>query len=195
MTCVIGYLDKKNNTAYLGGDSLGSNGYSKILCNQRKVFHSKDTKNLIIGLSGSFNFQALEYEKLLDETALPKNEITKEYLITKFVPNLKTIVNKYNANSTKDNLNSMKGSLLFGYKDKLFNIQCDYSLLESTNGFDAIGSGAEVAMGSLLTSCDMDISIINKITKALEAAEKHAVGVQRPFYIINTSTDDVVVID
>lgn len=195
MTCVIGYLDKINSTVYLGGDSLGSNGYSKMLYTQRKVFHSKDTKNLIIGLSGSFNFQALEYEKLLDEAKLLKDEIDREYLITKFIPNLKEIVNKYNANSSKDNLNSMEGSLLFGYKDKLFTIQCDYSLLESTDGFDAIGSGGEVAMGSLLTSCDIDIPIIDKITKALEAAEKHAVGVQRPFYIINTTTDEVVVVN
>lgn len=191
MTCVIRYLDKDNDCVYLGGDSLGSNGWTKTVYKQRKVFHSKDTDNLIIGLSGTFNFQALEYEKLFDELELLKDKIDREYLITKFVPKLREIVNKYNANTNKNSLNQMEGELLFGYKNQLFQVQCDYSLLEPSIGFNAIGCGYQVALGSLYTTKDTDLSIEDKIVKALEASEALNEGVQRPFYIVNTKNKEI----
>ena len=43
---------------------------------------------------------------------------------------------------------------------------------------------ADVAMGSLITTKDEDISIPDKIKKALVAAETYCCGVQRPFRII-----------
>jgi hypothetical protein len=51
MTCVVGYFDKKEDCVYLGADSLGSNGWTKTVYKQKKVFHSKDSNNFIIGLS------------------------------------------------------------------------------------------------------------------------------------------------
>lgn len=190
MTCIVGLVD--NGITYLGGDSLGSNGWSKTVYTQRKVFHSEDTKELIIGLSGTFNFQALEYEKLLNETKLLKGEIDRKYLITEFIPNLKTIVNKYNSNKNKDGLDQMEGSLLFGYKDTLFEIQCDYSLLESTNKYLSCGSGEYFALGSLASTEGMSLKPIERIHKALQAASKFDSGVAPPFYIINTENDEVV---
>jgi len=111
----------------MGADSLGSNYYTKTVFTQKKVFHSKDTPELIIGLCGSFNFQALEYEKLLDELSLCKNEINREFLITRFIPKIKNLAEKYNCNKSNSGLNVMQGELLFGYKDSLFKIQNDYS--------------------------------------------------------------------
>lgn len=192
MTCIVGMLDKETNTVYLGGDSLGSNGYHKSVYKQRKVFHSKDTKEFIIGLSGTFNFQALEYENLLDELKLSKNEINREYLITRFIPNLKNIVNKYNSNSNSNGINTMEGTLLFGYKDKLFKVQSDYSLLEPEDEYLSIGSGEDFATGSLATTEGMELTTIERIHKALRVASKHGVGIQAPFYIINTKDDKVI---
>lgn len=192
MTCVVGMLDKENKTVYLGGDSLGSNSYTKTIYKQRKVFHSKDTNDLIIGICGSFNFQGLEYEKLLDETKLLKGEIDREYLITKFIPNLRRIISSYNCNESKSGIDSMEGVLLFGYKDNLFMIQSDYSLVESTDGYLSIGSGMDYALGSLATTYNDEIPIVDKIHMALKSATKHAVGVEPPFYIINTSNDEVI---
>lgn len=33
MTCIVGFVDKINNGVWIGGDSLGSNGYSKSVNN------------------------------------------------------------------------------------------------------------------------------------------------------------------
>lgn len=192
MTCVVGFLDKENNVVYLGGDSLGSNGYTKAVYQQRKVFHSKDTKELIIGICGMFNFQALEYENLLDEVSLLKDGIDREYLITKFIPKLKEVVFKYNSNSSRNGLNSMEGELIFGYKDKLFKISSNYGLLERDEIYDSCGSGEYFALASLFTTEDMDLKPIERIHKALQSASKFNVGVQAPYYIINTKNDEVI---
>ena len=39
MTCIIGFVDKKNDCVWMGADSLGSNGYTKSVNTQPKVFH------------------------------------------------------------------------------------------------------------------------------------------------------------
>lgn len=192
MTCVVGFLDKESKTVYLGADSLGSNGFTKAVYQQKKVFHSKDTKELIIGLCGRFNFQALEYENLLDEATLLKDGITREYLITQFIPRLKELVVKYNSNINSEGINYMDGDLLFGYKDKMFKIQGDYSLLEVTDNYDSVGSGEYFALGSLFTTENTDMKPIERIHKSLQSASKFNVGVSAPYYIINTKNDEVI---
>ena len=190
MTCIVGYTE--SGVTWLGGDSLGSNGYSKTIYNQRKVFKSQDSFELIIGMCGSFNFQGLEYENLLEELELLKGEIDRKYLITKFIPKLKEVVNKYNANKNDQNMNSMQGELLFGYKDKLFKVQKDYSLLESNDKYQCAGSGEDFALGALYSMENSELSPSEKIHKALQAASKFSAGVSAPFYIINTANDDVI---
>lgn len=191
MTCIVGYVE--NGVTWLGGDSLGSNGYSKTVYQQRKVFKSQDAKDLIIGLCGSFNFQALEYENLFNELELLKGGIDRKYLITQFMPKLKEIVNKYNSNKNSNGLNIMSGELLFGYKDKLFRIQNDYSLLESSDPYQCVGSGEDFASGALYALEDnSDLSPAERIHKSLQAASKFSAGVAPPFYIINTKDDEVI---
>ena len=80
---------------------------------------------------------------------------------------------------------------MFGYKNQLFQVQCDYSLLEPSIGFNATGCGYQVALGSLYTTKDTDLSIEDKIVKALEASEALNEGVQRPFYIVNTKNKEI----
>lgn len=190
MTCVVGFTE--NGITYLGGDSLGSNGYSKTTYLQRKVFKSQNTKDLIIGLCGSFNFQGLEYEDLIDELDLLKNSVDRKYLITKFIPKLKSKIELHNANSQSNNINSMFGELLFGYKDKLFKVQSDYSLLESSNKYQSIGSGEHFALGTLFALESQEMTPQERIHLALQSASKFAVGVAAPFYVINTENDEVV---
>lgn len=50
MTCIIGYLDKKNKCTWIGCDSLGSNGYTKAVESQPKIFRNKVFENVILVL-------------------------------------------------------------------------------------------------------------------------------------------------
>lgn len=194
MTCIIGFVE--NGITYLGGDSLGSDGFSKTIVKQPKVFHSKDTKEIIMGYTTSFRMgQLLQNSKgLFDELSIMQNKVDYEYLITKFIPNIQKLFSDGGFEKNKDGTKS-SGEFLLGYKDKLFKVQSDYSILESANNYDACGCGEYYALGSLKTTENLDLSPVEKIHKALQAASAFSAGVAPPFYIINTKDNQIIIFD
>lgn len=191
MTCIVGLID--NGITYLGGDSCGSNGYNGDTYRQPKVFHCKDTNNAVIGYTSSFRMgQLLMYAKdLFDELSISKDEINHEYLVTRFIPNVQKVFSNGGFEENKNGIKS-SGEFLLGYKHKLYNIQDDYSVLESMNNYDACGCGQDYALGSLKTTEGLKLSPVERIHEALQSASKFSVGVSAPFYIINTVNDKVV---
>lgn len=189
MTCIVGLVH--NGVTYIGADSLGSNGYTKTVRTDRKVFKLKDTDNALLGFTSSYRMgQLLMYASgLIDKRDEP--DIDHEYLVTKFIPNVIKLFENggYSRNNSGEKVG---GCFLLGYKDKLYNIQSDFQVGESIHKFDACGSGEDFAKGSLHSTEGSELTPQERITKALESAEQFSVGVQRPFYIMNTETDEVV---
>lgn len=162
MTCIVGLTE--NGVTWIGGDSLGSNGYDGMLEKQSKVFHSKDTRSSIMGYTSSFRMgQLLKYSTgLFDELSIEKDKIDHEYLVTKFIPNLQNLFS--NGGFERNNSGAKSsGEFLLGYKDKLFKVQSDYSILESYENYDACGSGEAFALGSLKTTEGMNIKAVDRI--------------------------------
>lgn len=194
MTCIIGYIDKKEDCVWIGCDSLGSNGYTKTVESQPKIFRNEIFKNVIMGSTSTFrHIDLLKYStNLFDELDKYKNtEIDHKYMVTKFIPKVHTLfTDGIYSKINKDN----GANFIVGVADKLFEIQEDYSVLQPELGFCSVGCGESVAMGSLLTTKDDDLSIPDKIKKALETAENYCCGVQRPFRIINTKDEEEIVI-
>ena len=84
------------------------------------------------------------------------------------------------------------GNFIVATPGKIFEVQPDYSVLEPELGICSVGCGEDVAMGSLITTLDFDMTPQEKIIKALEAAEQYCCGVQRPFRILCTDGSDEV---
>lgn len=195
MTCIIGMIDKENDCVWVGGDSLGSNGYTKSVEGQHKVFRNKVFKNVIMGSTSTFrHIDLLKYsDKLFDELDLYKNtKLDHEYMVMKFIPNIITLFKDGIVSSSEINRGA---NFIVGVGNKLFEVQEDYSVLEPMLGFCSVGCGYAVAMGSMITTENMDIPIPERIELALESAEKYCCGVQRPFVIMNTKDDKIIVID
>lgn len=71
MTCIIGFVDKKNDCVWMGADSLGSNGYTKSVNTQPKVFHHDVFKNVVMGSTTTFrHIDLLKYSENLFPTLL-----------------------------------------------------------------------------------------------------------------------------
>ena len=86
--------------------------------------------------------------------------------------------------ATKNNeYESSNGAFLVGYQSRLFCIHSDYSLVEVAQDFHCIGSGEEVALGSLYTSKRLVSNPVERIELALEAAATFCNGVGAPFHI------------
>lgn len=175
MTCIVGLVD--NGVVYMGADSLGSNGYTKTVRKDKKVFKLKDTDNALLGFTSSYRMgQLLMYASgLIDKRDEPN--INHEYLVTEFIPNVIGLL-EHGGYSRNNSGEKNGGCFLLAYKDKLYNIQSDYQVGESSLNYDACGSGEDHALGSLHSTEGLDFTPQERIIKALKAAQEFGTGVQ-----------------
>ena len=194
MTCIVGFTE--NNVTWIGGDSFGSNGCSGQVYKNKKVFKLNNSNNIIVGYTTSFRMgQLLQYsEGLFDELSILKDAIDEKYMVNNFIPALKQRLKDGGFNKEKDGEDS-GGNFLIAVKNKLFEVQCDYSVLEPFHNFSCVGSGETYAEASLFTLRNENLTPVEKITKALESAEHFSTGVKRPFYIINTANHNTETIE
>lgn len=193
-TCIIGFTDRKNNVSWIGGDSLGSNGYVKATNTPSKVFRNDTFENVLIGGTGTFrHLDLLKYsDKLFDEIDwYKKTEIDHKFMVTKFIPK---VIELFKSGVVGEDEKDRGGNFIVATPGKVFEVQCDYSVLEPELGVCAVGCGEAVAMGSLLTTLNMDMSPEDKIIKALEAAEQYCCGVQRPFHLLCTDSREEIIV-
>lgn len=190
MTCIVGLVDK--DTVYIGADSLGSNGYSKTVRKDKKVFHLKDIERAVMGYTSSFRMgQLLMYGTgLIEKIDAYENKINHEYMVTKFIPNVIKLFDNGGYGKT-DNGQKKGGEFLFGYKDQLYQIESDYQVGEPIEKYAACGSGEDFALGSLHSTKKIE-DPIERIRMALQAATNYSVGVAPPYYIINTKNNEVI---
>ena len=195
MTCIIGFTDRKNGVSWIGGDSLGSNGYTKAEELPAKVFRNDTFKDVLMGGTTTFrHLDLLKYSTdLFDEVDLyRKSEIDHKFMVTKFVPR---VIRLFGDGVIHEKAEDRGGNFIVATPKRVFEIQPDYSVLEPESGVCAVGSGYQVAMGSLLTTLGMkDIPPHEKIVMALEAAERVCCGVQRPFRLLCTDGRDEIVV-
>lgn len=191
MTCIVGLVH--DGIAYIGADSLGSNGYTGTIRKDKKVFHLKDINNAIIGYTSSFRMgQLLMYGTgLIDPRDLHEHSIDHKYLVTKFIPN---VIKLFEEGGYAQNKNGEKmgGEFLFAYKNKLYKIESDFQVSEGLYNYDACGCGEQFALGSIHSTKGLIEDPITRIHMALKAASEFCVGVAPPYYILNTHNNEVI---
>ena len=178
MTCIVGIIDEKN--VWVGGDSAGSANNLLIIRKGSKVFKNKE---YLIGFSGSFRMgDVLRYE--FKPPTCPTKQINR-FIINKFVPELKETLRKTGAlSTTESNVDTGLGGILIAVNGKLFSIHSDFQVGESADGFEALGSGNQIALGALSATANFEMDSRTRMKYVLEAAEKHSAYVRRPFTIM-----------
>ena len=165
MTCIIGFTDRQNGVSWIGGDSLGSDGYVKAAEMPAKVFRNEMFKNVLIGGTTTFrHLDLLKYsEDLFDEVDRYKNiEIDHKFMVKKFIPKVITL---FKDGVIGEDEKNRGGNFIVATPLRVFEVQSDYSVLEPELGICAVGCGREVAMGSLITTVEMDIPPQDKIDR------------------------------
>jgi len=180
VTCIIGVLD--GGKVYLGGDSCGSDGYTYEDCCHSKVFKVGD---FVIGGTTSFRMlDLLEYSLTLPEGQPFAKADMDKFMRTTFVNAVRKCLKEGGFVRFKDSV-EQGGTFLIGYKDKIWRMQDDFSVI-SRFDYDAVGCGAQAAMGSLFTTKNENMTTHERIEIAMKAAESVLVGVKGPFTIIST---------
>lgn len=73
------------------------------------------------------------------------------------------------------------GTFLVGYNKNLYHIGADFQVGIPANGYDAVGCGSELALGSLHSTQLLKLKPEQRVKMALEAAAHFSGGVEPPF--------------
>jgi len=181
MTCIVAYKDK--GRVYLGCDSISSNGFTKSIMREPKVFKKG---KMLIGYTTSFRMgQIIQHD--LNVPKHSKGVSIERYIVTRFIPALRKCLGEGGYNK-KENERESGGTFIVIYKNRIFKIQDEYSVLETTEQFDACGSGEYAALAALKTMAEitnLDLNGKQKVEKALEVTESQVVTVSGPFTILD----------
>lgn len=123
----------------------------------------------------------LKYALVLPEH--PAEMSTECYLSTLFVDAIRSLLKNTGVSSKRDEQEMSTGDILVAYRNQLFKIGYDYCVMEAVDGFDAIGSGNEIALGVMHATRYLEVKPLARIQLALEAAEWLNNGVRGPFTV------------
>lgn len=182
MTCIIGLLNKQNNTVVVGGDSAGSYESHVLLRKDVKVFRNGE---FIIGGAGSFRMiQLLRYK--FKPPKVPSGDMYK-YMCTSFIDAVKKCFSENGFMKKTTGGTDKGGVFIVAYRDKLYQIESDFQVAELTMDYTAIGIGEKFALGALYALYPNDkLTKIELVTAALECAANFSGAVSGPFEILET---------
>ena len=181
MTCIVGYLDKKTKKVTIGGDSAGVAGLDITIRKDEKVFKVGD---FIIGCTSSFRMIQLLRFSFKPPEINSKN--IYEYMCTDFINAVRECFKNGGYLQRYSDGDEKGGTFLVAYKNRLFRIESDFQVAESLNGIDAVGCGADYALGSLHILTKQNLTPKEKVLKSLETASFFSAGVSKPFVINGT---------
>lgn len=175
MTCIVGIV--KGNNVWLGGDRAATDlGLNRTLIKEPKVFEK-----------GSIGFGVCGLPKIQDalkhtiEIPLFSGGDPKAYLVGEVVPAIRDGLKKLECTEEHHGQHYFYGAMLIGFMGRLFQLEGNFQLVESAKCFDAVGSGAEPALGSLRSSRGRPRA---RLLKALSVSAENNAGVAPPFDVI-----------
>ena len=194
MSVVVGI--KKDGVIYLGADSQTTRGGTRTSLsnpNNFKIWKVKGVEHCLIGHVGALRDACAVriMDNLIREIDLIHDCIDFDYVVGRIMPMI--IEQIKNFGYIDDHIfQCMASTYLFAYKDKLFVISGDGSVIEIDDCV-AIGSGESEAIGSLVTTCDETNAQV-RILKAIKASATHDLYVDYPIVLTDTASTGFTVI-
>lgn len=178
MTAIVGLVD--NGIVYMGADSAGVAGLSLNIRQDEKVFYNGP---FLMGGTTSFRMiQLLRYKFV--PPIQKKNQDDMKYMVADFIDAVRKCFAQNGFGDMQDKSSNKGGSFLVGYKGKIYYVGSDFQIGYSLQPYNAVGCGAEIALGALHSTKDLIKDPQKRVELALEAAAAHSAGVSAPFVIL-----------
>ena len=182
---------KKDGIIYMGADSQVSRGGTRTTLsnpNNYKIWAVRDVDNCLMGSVGTLRANNIMKvaDSLIPEIVDIKNAVSFGFIVKSLVPRMFDELDEYKvlAKDSEDAIH-MDADFLFAYHDALYHISRYGSVIE-VDDFYAIGSGANEALGSLLSTVD-EKDPVERIKTAIKASAAHDLYVDYPIVISNTN--------
>lgn len=176
MTAIVAI--KHAGIVYMGGDSAGSTDVAIRTRIDPKVHK---LGSVLIGYSGSYRASQLLSHSLAFPARPAKMKVEK-FMVTLVADAVRECLKA----GSIEKIDAHGAQVLIGYQGRIFNLYDDYQVEEIAEGYNAIGSGADVAMGVLYATASTKKSPIERIEFALQAAERFCNSVRAPFHIVHS---------
>ncbi|HAO2060968.1 TPA: hypothetical protein IHJ80_003892 [Escherichia coli] len=156
MTCIIAHTD--GVSSFIAGDKLGSNGFTKTVQTEPKVFEKEfiklhddgltRTKEVIaLGYTTSFRMgQLLNYNLNLPEQAA--GQTFSQYLVLKVIPIIRQMF-KEEWGSRDPSQEVGGGQFIILHNHTIYEVQEDFSVLQPKTRITAVGSGTYHAIAAM----------------------------------------------
>lgn len=175
MTCIVGV--EHGGRVWIGGDSAGVAGYSITSRADSKVFRNGP---YVMGFTSSFRMGQLLRWKLEPPKPPKEPEYLECFMSTEFVDAVRKCLSS-GGYAAKKNEVEEGGTFLVGVKGVLFTVESDFQVGLNHDGYDAVGCGQDLALGSLFTT--VGVKPKARVKAALMAAAHHSAGVAGPFVV------------
>jgi ATP-dependent protease HslVU (ClpYQ) peptidase subunit len=174
MTCIVGLVHK--GTVYIGGDSASVSGWTSRVTRLPKVFKRGP---FLIGYTTSFRMgQLLEHTLAVPPQGDESDDM--RFMVTSFVESVRALLKERGVAKIEANTES-GGQFLVGFRGRLYSVQSDFQVNEMADGFDAVGSGAEYALGAMAAM--PKVAPVTRIKRALAISAHFNMGVSPPFTV------------
>ena len=174
MTCIVGLVE--NGKVYMGADSAGVGGYSLTIRRDPKVFR---VGPYLIGYTSSFRMGQLLRFGLSVPDQDPRHD-DERHMMTVFINAVRKCL-KDGGYAKVESGEESGGTFLVGYRGVIYEIGDDFQVGISDCQYDAVGCGAQLAMGALHATTGKKPRA--RIRAALQAAEDFNAGVRGPFRV------------
>jgi len=181
MTCIIGL--KHKGKIYFGADSVGVQDSNLFPRKDEKIIVKGD---FIFGVAGSFRLR-----DILKYSFIPPKKTCKdvmEYMCTSFVEGLQNCLKEKGVLHIAEGVKEMDSHILLGYKRRIFLIDCDFQIAESSEPYMVIGSCELITLGALAVLIKTKKSPERKILEALEISGRYDGVIRGPFKIVLFNT-------
>lgn len=174
---------KEGDTFYIGADMQASYGNLKYLPQSKsatmetfKIWEVANTKRAVMGGVGDLReIQIIKYaDNLIDELSVLKSAINTKYVVNNLAAQMHKLLSENHA--IKSDALTMHSEYIFCFKNKAWIISSSFAALE-IDDYAAIGSGQEVALGSLKSTENSDLSPEERVEQAIQAAIQNTVYV------------------
>lgn len=186
MTCIVGL--EHGGKVYLASDSIATDLYVCGTRREPKVFKREE---FVFGYTTSFRMGNLIQYKLKLPKPPRKNGNLNKFLCTKFIDSLRSCFesNGFMGVSDSDSIGKGRdegGIFLVGLRGKLYIVDEQFCVGSSIDGFDAVGSGREHALAAMHALDGYVTHPKDRLTIALETAQKYGTTVRGPWDFVNT---------
>lgn len=176
MTAVVGLVHA--DRVLIGADSVGVGGWTAMHRADPKVFRAGP---YVLGFTSSFRMgQILRWSF---DAPKPDTADLDRFMCTTFIDAVRKAL-RAGGWAKKDADQERGGIFLVGITGRLFVVEEDFQVGEHVDGYAAVGAGGEFALGALAATEGLGLEPEKRVLTALEAAERHSIGVRGPFHLM-----------